>query len=50
MPKSVCQSCGNSYTVNTSDTDDGFCCFDCWEEANCSEPEEYRVPVEELAI
>jgi tRNA(Ile2) C34 agmatinyltransferase TiaS len=35
MPK--CKTCNNEYQVNG--TDDGYCCFDCWEIANCSSPE-----------
>jgi hypothetical protein len=46
MPKKVCSNCGDTYTVQENETDDGFCSFNCWEESNCLEPEEYRVPVE----
>jgi hypothetical protein len=32
-----CKHCGKQYEVEG--TDDGYCDFTCWEEANCSSPE-----------
>jgi hypothetical protein len=33
------QRCKKAYTVNEKETDDGFCSFMCWEDANCTDPE-----------
>ena len=46
MPEGTCENCGDRYTLKENEADDGYCCFDCWEEANCLEPEEYQVSVE----
>jgi hypothetical protein len=46
MPEGKCSNCQTIYPIKSGETDDGYCCFDCWEEANCLEPEEYRVSVE----
>lgn len=37
----VCRNpnCRCNYSVNEHETDDGYCCFACWEEANCSDPQ-----------
>jgi len=42
-----CSHCNNEYQVNANETDDGFCSFECWESANCGEPE---VPEEAFII
>jgi len=34
---SKCKSCNNVYTP--TDTDDGYCSFECWETTNCGSPE-----------
>jgi len=49
MSEGRCQNpnCGSIYTIKKDDVDDGYCCFSCWEEANCHDPE--AVPVEEFA-
>jgi hypothetical protein len=41
MPEKTCQNpnCQKTYHVNENDQDDGFCCYACWEEVNCKEPE-----------
>lgn len=33
--------CKNTYTLRRDETDDGFCCFICWEKVNCAEPEKH---------
>lgn len=42
MTQKVCSNpiCQKTYEVSTEIHDDGFCCFDCWEQANCKEPQE----------
>lgn len=42
----VCKNpeCGKNYEVKKNETDDGFCCFECWEAVNCLEPEEKEIP------
>lgn len=40
--KHVCKNpnCNKKYTLNKNDIDDGYCSFECWEEANCKTPKE----------
>ena len=40
MASGICQNrnCGSSYEIKEGQVDDGYCCFPCWEEENCSEP------------
>ena len=39
----VCSNpeCKQTYTVTSSDADDGFCSFSCWEKVNCALPEKH---------
>ena len=30
--------CKKEYNVEDTETDDGFCSFECWESVNCLEP------------
>lgn len=46
MAECKCINCRTVYTINENEADDGYCCFDCWEEVNCLEPEEYQVSIE----
>lgn len=40
--ESICQNpgCQKIYTVKENDGDDGYCSFECWEQANCKDPED----------
>ena len=41
-------NCGVIYTIPSGEADDGYCCFECWEEENCMDPREIHTPVFEL--
>lgn len=38
----VCQNpeCQTKYTVSAGEKDDGYCSFECWELANCKDPQD----------
>jgi len=38
VKKCLNPSCSINYTIDSNDTDDGFCSYSCWEKVNCSEP------------
>jgi len=45
----VCKKCKKTYSHESTTVDDGFCSFECWEEANCEEPKLEEVMDEEFA-
>jgi len=46
LSEGKCDNCNTAYSLKENEADDGYCCFECWEEANCLEPEEFHVSVE----
>lgn len=36
----ICKNCGERYEIDTNDSDDGYCRFECWEEDNCEAPQQ----------
>jgi D-hexose-6-phosphate mutarotase len=52
--ESICRNpgCQRVYTVKETEGDDGYCSFECWEQANCKDPEDkgdiLEVRVEEI--
>ena len=39
--QNICQNpnCKSSYSVDPNEVDDGYCCYACWEDTNCGDPE-----------
>lgn len=52
--KRIClnSNCNAEYelTQEEAKSDDGYCCFECWEESNCEAPDESLEQFEEMEI